>query len=92
MLSTYAAKGFELVSVNLDDRQEDASKYVQSNAVPGTVLFQSNGEQSGMTSPLATQYGIMALPSMFLVGKDGKVINRSLQINELEEAVRRAVQ
>jgi thiol-disulfide isomerase/thioredoxin len=92
MLTTYGAKGFEVVAVNLNDRQEDAAKYVQANTAPGTHLFQAQGDQFGLNSPLATQYGIMALPTMILVGKDGKVINRSIQINELDQAVSKAVQ
>jgi thiol-disulfide isomerase/thioredoxin len=92
MLATYGAKGFEVVAVNLNDRLEDAAKYVQANAAPGTHLFQAQGDQFGLGSPLAIQYGIMALPTMILVGKDGRVINRSIQINELDQAVSKAVQ
>jgi thiol-disulfide isomerase/thioredoxin len=92
MQTAYGAKGFEVVTINLDDRIEDAAKYVQTNAAPGTHLFQAQGDKFGLNSPLATQYGIMALPTIFLVGKDGRVINRSIQINELDAAVSKALQ
>jgi peroxiredoxin len=92
MLTTHGAKGMELVTVNLDDRPEEASKYLQATPIPGTHLVQpATGQPGGLTGPLATQYGINGLPSMFLIGKDGKVLSTKMQINELEEAVRKAL-
>jgi thiol-disulfide isomerase/thioredoxin len=82
------AKGLELVSINLDDRAEEASKYLQATPLPGTHLFQPS-DQGGMNSPLAIQYGIIGLPTTFLVGKDGKVVNPTIQMSELEEAIRK---
>ena len=34
------------------------------------------------------QYGIQVLPNMFLVGKDGKVVSRTVQIATLEDLVK----
>ncbi len=45
----------------------------------------------GLDSPLATYYGINAMPHLFLVGKDGKVINRTLQVGDLEIELRKAL-
>jgi peroxiredoxin len=87
--STYSAKGVEVVGVSLDDRAAQAQQYLKANNLGGTHLFQA-GEQGGMNSPLATQYGIMGLPHVILVGRDGRVINRSIQITELEEALKKA--
>jgi peroxiredoxin len=86
--STYSAKGVEVVGVSLDDRAAQAQQYMKTNNVAGTHLFQS-GENGGMNSPLATQYGIMGLPHVILVGRDGRVLNRSIQITELEEALKK---
>jgi thiol-disulfide isomerase/thioredoxin len=92
MLATHGPKGMELVTINLDDRPEEASKYFQATPMPGTHLVQPASSQvGGLTGPLAIQYGINGLPSMFLVGKDGKVISTKIQINDLEEAIRKAL-
>jgi protein-disulfide isomerase len=40
---------------------------------------------------LATQYGIVAVPTIILVGKDGRVIDRSIQVVELEDAIKKAL-
>jgi thiol-disulfide isomerase/thioredoxin len=86
----YAAKGLELVLVNLDDTAADATRYLQTNPVPGTQLFQAAKEGGGFNSPLALQYGIQGLPTLFLVGRDGKVISRNMQMADLEDGIRKA--
>ena len=88
---TYHAKGMELVCVNLDDKQDDAQHYLQSHPLPGTHLFQAAKDNIGLNSPLALQYGIQGLPTIFLAGRDGKVINRTLQMSDLEDAVKKAL-
>lgn len=87
----YSAKGFELVCVNLDDKADEAQRYLQTTPVPGMHLFQPPREGGGLNSPLATHYGIMGLPSLVLVGKDGKAISRTIQINDLEEAIKKGL-
>jgi thiol-disulfide isomerase/thioredoxin len=93
MLNTHGPKGMELVTVNLDDRPEEAAKYLQNTPMPGSHLVQppATGQAAGLTGPLALQYGINGLPTMFLIGKDGKVISTKMQINDLEEAVKKAL-
>ncbi len=90
--STHGGKGLELVLVNLDDRAEDAQGFLQKNPINAVHLFQAPAAgNAGLQSPFALQYGIMGLPNVFLVGRDGKVISRTLQVNDLEEAVRKAL-
>ncbi|MFM7148809.1 MAG: hypothetical protein ACKO23_03105, partial [Gemmataceae bacterium] len=43
----------------------------------------------GLESKLATQYGVMVLPSTFLVGKDGKCISKSVQVGSLEDEIKK---
>jgi hypothetical protein len=78
-------KGFEVVSVNLDATAEEAQKYLQRTPAPGVHLHQDGG----LEGALATDYGILVLPNLFLVGKDGKVASRTVQINTLEDEVKR---
>jgi hypothetical protein len=85
LLETYGAKGVELVTVNLDGKAEEAQRFLQSNPSGGTHLY----EAGGLESKLATSYGVQVLPNTFLVGKDGKVVSRSVQINNLEDEVKK---
>jgi thiol-disulfide isomerase/thioredoxin len=75
----------ELVCVNLDNTAEEGRSYVSRQSVPGTHLFQPGG----LESKLATAYGIQVLPTVFLVGKDGKVVNRSAQVANLEDELKK---
>jgi thiol-disulfide isomerase/thioredoxin len=85
------AKGFEIVTVNLDDQPEAAATALQKAVLPGTHLVQPAVEGGGLNSPLALQYGIMGVPTLFLVGKDGKVTSRTLHMTDLEEAIQKAL-
>jgi hypothetical protein len=85
LLANHGAKGVELVCVNLDDKPEDATRYLRDVQLPATHLYQSGG----VNSPLAIQYGINGLPNLFLVGKNGKVVSRTVQINDLEDEVKK---
>jgi thiol-disulfide isomerase/thioredoxin len=84
----YGSKDLELVCVSLDNSQADAIGFLKQNPLTGTHLFQAPG---GLDSPLAVQYGVMVLPNMFLVGKDGKVVSRTVQMGGLEDEVKKLV-
>lgn len=71
----YKAKGFEIIAVNLDNEKADLDAFLQANPLPWPELF----EIGGMESRLATEFGVISLPTMLLVDPDGKVINRSLR-------------
>ena len=85
LLDTYASKGVELVCVNLDNTAQEALSFLQRSPAPGVQLFQPGA----LESPLATQYGVMVLPNLFLVDKGGKVVNRTVQVGNLEEELKK---
>ena len=75
----------ELVGVNLDTDVAAAAGFVNKNNLKGTHLFLPGG----LESPLAVQYGIGSLPVMFLVGPDGKVIDRTAQAATVDEELKK---
>lgn len=74
-----------LLCVNLDNTPEEAKAFLAKNPLPGTHLHQAGG----VDSKLATQYGIMGLPTTFVVGKDGKCLSKSAQVSTLEEEIKK---
>jgi thiol-disulfide isomerase/thioredoxin len=81
-----ANKGVELLSVNLDTRGEEAKAFLMRHGdVPGIQLYQPGGQES----KLATEYGIMSLPHLFLVNRDGKVASHTVQVNNLEDEIKK---
>jgi hypothetical protein len=85
LLESNGSKGLELVTVNLDGSPEEARKVLKTTSAPGTHLYPTGGQESKQ----ATDYGIMVLPQLFLVGKDGKVVNRNAQIANVEDDVKK---
>jgi hypothetical protein len=86
IVNTHGSKGVELVCINLDNTAAEATGAVQKMTAPGKQLFQVPG---GLDSPLAVQHGVMVLPSMFLVGKDGKVVSHTIQMSSLEDEIKK---
>ncbi len=71
----YKAQGFEVLGVNLDNERADVDEFLKANAVPGAQIY----ETGGMDSRLATEFGIISLPTMILVDAQGKVVNRNIR-------------
>ncbi|MCI0640617.1 MAG: TlpA family protein disulfide reductase [Gemmataceae bacterium] len=84
-------KDMELVCVSLDDNAENATKFLQKVQAPGIQLYQAPKDGAGLSSPYATHYGINGLPNLFLVGRDGRVLNRTLQVGDLETELKKAL-
>lgn len=85
LLQGQGSKELDLVTVNLDAAAQVAQGFLANNPAPGTHLFQPGG----LESPLANQFGIMVLPNMFLVGKDGKVVSRTVQMSGLDDEIKK---
>jgi hypothetical protein len=83
LLRVYGGKGLEVVCINLDTSPPVAG--ASPSTGPGIQLFQPGG----LESSLANQYGIVVLPTMFLVGPDGKVVSRNVQIATVEEEIKK---
>ena len=79
----YHSKGFEVVGVNLDNSKDKLDKFVEDRDIPWVNLFSSNKEQQGWDNPVATYYGVMAIPTAILVDKDGKVVSLRARGGEL---------
>ena len=79
----YAKDGLVIIGVSLDNKAEDLAAYLQNHKLAWPQIF----EPGGLDSRLANEMGILTLPTMILVGKDGKVVNRSVHITELEREV-----
>jgi thiol-disulfide isomerase/thioredoxin len=87
LAADYYGKGLEVVCVNVDDNQPDAEAVVKRAQPPGCQLFSAGG----LDSPLATQYGLIVFPNVFLVGRDGKVLSRTVEVNGLEEELKKVM-
>ena len=81
----YGGNRFTIVGVNLDYNRDDVVSYLRSNPLPWQQLY----EPSGFEGRLATEMGVMTAPLMMLVGPDGKVVSRDIQLAELETELKK---
>ncbi|HTQ39182.1 MAG TPA: TlpA disulfide reductase family protein [Pirellulales bacterium] len=70
----YHDQGLEVVGVNLDEQSSDLSEFLDKEKLPwlNVVGEEKDGK---MQFPLAEKFGIVGIPTTFVVGKDGKVIS-----------------
>ena len=87
IMETYGPKGLDLVCVNLDTTSEEATTFLKRSPFVAQHLYQPGG----LEGKLATDYGIQVLPQVFLVGKDGKVVGKNLQISTVEEEIKKSL-
>jgi len=80
MQAKYGARGFQVVGVSLDSNEDDLKQFLQANRLAWPQLY----EEGGLDSRYALEMGVLTLPTMILVGPDGKVISRSLHISQLD--------
>lgn len=77
----YAKQGFVVIGVDLDGDRALADNYVRANPMPWKQMY----EPGGLDSRLAQELGIITLPTMILVDREGKVLNRNIHAGELDE-------
>ncbi len=62
----YQDKGLRIVTINLDRDKAAADKFIAEYQIPFEVVYDRSGE-------IATHYGLEAIPSSYIYGRDGKL-------------------
>jgi thiol-disulfide isomerase/thioredoxin len=84
----YASQGLQIVGVAMDDAsKEDISKFAKDMGVNYPILIgkESVGDEYG---------GVPALPESFLIGRDGKIVDKILGLRgkaEIEDSIKKAL-
>jgi thiol-disulfide isomerase/thioredoxin len=84
----YASQGFQIVGVAMDDAsKEDIGKFAKDMGVNYPILIgkESVGDEYG---------GVPALPESFLIGRDGKIVDKILGLRgkaEIEDAIKKTL-
>jgi thiol-disulfide isomerase/thioredoxin len=81
----YGSRGFAPIGVNLDSDAQDLTGYLKTRSLPWPQVY----EEGGLESRLANEMGILTLPTMILVDKTGKVVNRNIHASELDNEIRK---
>ncbi len=83
-LELYGEKGFAILGVNLDRTLEACQKYVENEELTWTNSMSDKEGERGWDNPLATFYGITAIPTAILVDQEGKVVSLKARGRELD--------
>lgn len=71
MHAKYAEQGLVIVGINLDANMDDATAFLGTYPADFKIHFDT-------TAALAKEYGVEAMPSSFVIGRDGQIRARHL--------------
>jgi len=80
----YHDLGFDIVGISLDRSREDLERFIEKKKIPWTIVF--DGDDRNAT---ADYYGVMGIPTMILVGADGKVVSLRARGDALFEELKK---
>ncbi len=84
LLDKYRAS-FDVLGVSVDSEPKALKAFLAENPLPWAEIY----EEGGQDSRPATALGIITVPTMILVDPRGKVVNRSIQANEIEAELKK---
>ena len=84
---TYKDKGFDIIGISLDNDETRLRDFLKKNEIPWRQVFSGQG----WDSPVSRQYGIYAIPTMWLIDKEGKLISHKAGGEKLESMVAEAL-
>ena len=76
----YHSAGFEIIGVNLDTTIDPIGPYMKQHGVTWPQIRESGG----LESKPARSFGIISLPTMFLLDKSGNVVHSSAAVADLK--------
>ena len=84
----YSSKGVEFVGISLDraGSKEALAKFVKDRGMNWIHTFSGQGWRD----PTASAYGVRGIPSIWVVGKDGKIVSSNARSN-LEATIEKAL-
>ena len=80
-------QGLEIIGISLDDNRKQLESFIEQKELPWPTIFTDPEGKEAWDNPLATYYGVSAIPTTFLVGRDGNVVATDLFGESLHEAV-----
>ena len=68
----YHDRGFDVVGISIDDDTKALDDFLEDEKLPRVTLHDKGKDDA---HPMADYYGIMGIPTVILVGKDGNVVS-----------------
>jgi thiol-disulfide isomerase/thioredoxin len=87
LLGKYGRSGFAVIGVSLDSRTRDLADYLAQNRLPWPQVY----EEGGLDSRPANSFGILTVPTMILVDRNGRVVSRNIRAADLESELKKLI-
>jgi len=81
----YHDRGFDVVAISTDRDREALEKFLEKEQLPWVTLHEKDAEGR---HPMAEYYGVMAIPTVLLVDKEGKVVSLRARGQELDRLLK----
>jgi len=88
VFEAHREKGLQIISISLDRSVDRCREFVQKQGMDWYHVADGKWWQA----ELAVRFGIRSIPAMFVIGKDGKVVASRPRGDDLEPAVRQALE
>lgn len=75
----YKDDGLTVIAINLDESREMAESFLKDMRIDFTIAFDQTGQS-------AADFDIMAMPSSFLIDRNGKIIHKHLGFRQKDKA------
>lgn len=85
LAAKYGKSGFSVIGVSLDYKLADLTAFLDDNRLPWPQIW----EEGSLDSRPANQLGIVTVPTMLLLDRTGKVVNRNVRMVDLEAELKK---
>ena len=86
LYADYHEQGFEVVGLSLDESRDNVEAFQARAQLPWRLVVQADQVQQARE-----KYRVRTIPSLFLVGRDGRIAHVDLKGNDLRQAVERCL-
>lgn len=86
LYARYKPQGVEIVGISLDQDLRKLNVCIETNQIGWIITYSGKGWED----PTAGRYGISAIPSIWVIGKDGKIVSDDARPT-LEETIKKAL-
>jgi thiol-disulfide isomerase/thioredoxin len=69
LYNKYKDQGLEVLAVNIQEQQSDVAAFMKNNKLSFPAALDRSGDVS-------KRYGVQAIPTTYIIGRDGKIICR----------------
>ena len=84
----FHSRGFDVIGITLDEDEQRFKGFLQDRKMTWPQVYEGKGfEQNTLTR----KYGVMGIPTTFLIDPEGKILDRDLRGDALLEAVAKAL-